>query len=175
MNEIISSFVKNGNGEKHVKCHPCLTVDNPPANLQEGKTSASAAEATFDEIDNHQRFNLMTSATTSNVHTNSAKASTKCCKAEMPLNKELLSKSPSSATGETATTSSPVSSSTSSSAHNDELQLNRFADYFVICGLDLDTGLEPDRFTGKVSSQSFIQFVSAQSLTSPILCLYCYC
>lgn len=26
---------------------------------------------------------------------------------------------------------------------------NRFADYFVICGLDLDTGLEPDRFAGK--------------------------
>lgn len=24
----------------------------------------------------------------------------------------------------------------------------RFADYFVICGLDLDTGLEPDRFAG---------------------------
>lgn len=28
-------------------------------------------------------------------------------------------------------------------------RLNRFADYFVICGLDLDTGLEPDRFSGK--------------------------
>ena len=28
-------------------------------------------------------------------------------------------------------------------------QTNRFADYFVICGLDLDTGLEPDRFAGK--------------------------
>lgn len=27
-------------------------------------------------------------------------------------------------------------------------QTNRFADYFVICGLDLDTGLEPDRFAG---------------------------
>lgn len=25
---------------------------------------------------------------------------------------------------------------------------NRFADYFVICGLDLDTGLEPDRLAG---------------------------
>lgn len=25
---------------------------------------------------------------------------------------------------------------------------NRFADYFVICGLDLDTGLEPDRLVG---------------------------
>lgn len=28
-------------------------------------------------------------------------------------------------------------------------QSTRFADYFVICGLDLDTGLEPDRFAGK--------------------------
>lgn len=27
----------------------------------------------------------------------------------------------------------------------------RFADYFVICGLDLDTGLEADRFAGKFS------------------------
>nr|XP_014088653.1 DENN domain-containing protein 5B [Bactrocera oleae] len=27
-------------------------------------------------------------------------------------------------------------------------QYSRFADYFVICGLDLDTGLEPDRFAG---------------------------
>lgn len=25
---------------------------------------------------------------------------------------------------------------------------SRFADYFVICGLDLDTGLEADRFAG---------------------------
>lgn len=25
----------------------------------------------------------------------------------------------------------------------------RFADYFVICGLDLDEGLEPDRFAGE--------------------------
>lgn len=28
-------------------------------------------------------------------------------------------------------------------------RLNRFADYFAICGLDLDTGLEPDRFSGE--------------------------
>ena len=28
-------------------------------------------------------------------------------------------------------------------------RFNRFADYFVICGLDLDTGLEPDRFSGE--------------------------
>lgn len=29
---------------------------------------------------------------------------------------------------------------------------NRFADYFVICGLDPDTGLEPDRFAGMYTS-----------------------
>lgn len=29
-----------------------------------------------------------------------------------------------------------------------ETILPRFADYFVICGLDFNTGLEPDRFSG---------------------------
>lgn len=33
-------------------------------------------------------------------------------------------------------------------------QFSRFADYFVICGLDLDTGLEPDRFAGKPHQQN---------------------
>ena len=28
-------------------------------------------------------------------------------------------------------------------------QFNKFADYFVICGLDLDSGLEPDLNSGK--------------------------
>lgn len=28
---------------------------------------------------------------------------------------------------------------------------HRFADYFVICGLDLSSGLEPDRFAGELS------------------------
>jgi hypothetical protein len=27
---------------------------------------------------------------------------------------------------------------------------DRFADYFVICGLDLSSGLEPDRFAGEL-------------------------
>lgn len=27
---------------------------------------------------------------------------------------------------------------------------NRFADYFVICGLDLNSGLEPDKFAGNI-------------------------
>ena len=39
---------------------------------------------------------------------------------------------------------------TPSKGLNDSLpqQFLRFADYFVICGLDLDSGLEPDRFAG---------------------------
>lgn len=39
---------------------------------------------------------------------------------------------------------------------------SRFADYFVICGLDLDTGLEADRFAGKCVSPRY--FPSRQSL-----------
>jgi len=27
---------------------------------------------------------------------------------------------------------------------------DRFADYFIICGLDLSSGLEPDRFAGEL-------------------------
>lgn len=38
--------------------------------------------------------------------------------------------------------------SSTTSAHQQQAT-NRFADYFVICGLDLDTGLEADRFAGK--------------------------
>lgn len=34
---------------------------------------------------------------------------------------------------------------------NNSSMISRFADYFVICGLDLDTGLEPDRFAGKIN------------------------
>ena len=30
------------------------------------------------------------------------------------------------------------------------VKMNRFADYFVICGLDYNSGLEPDRFAGTV-------------------------
>lgn len=42
----------------------------------------------------------------------------------------------------------PASSSSSGLS-----RINRFADYFVICGLDLDTGLEPDRFSGEYTSK----------------------
>lgn len=28
----------------------------------------------------------------------------------------------------------------------------RFADYFVICGLDKDSGLEPDKYFGKLNN-----------------------
>ncbi len=34
--------------------------------------------------------------------------------------------------------------------NNETAATNRFADYFVICGLDLNEGLEPDRFAGKI-------------------------
>lgn len=37
---------------------------------------------------------------------------------------------------------------TQSQQQRQQTTTNRFADYFVICGLDLDTGLEPDRFAG---------------------------
>lgn len=55
-----------------------------------------------------------------------------------------------------------------SSAHNQRTQsqsqqpqprpttTNRFADYFVICGLDLDTGLEPDRFAGMYTLSGYL-------------------
>lgn len=52
------------------------------------------------------------------------------------------------------TTKTGKCSKTENSNINKELQssssTSRFADYFVICGLDLDTGLEPDRFAGKL-------------------------
>lgn len=35
-----------------------------------------------------------------------------------------------------------------SSSFKSKQSTTRFADYFVICGLDLQTGLEPDRFAG---------------------------
>lgn len=31
----------------------------------------------------------------------------------------------------------------------DKCQLSRFSDYFVICGLDLENGLEADLYTGE--------------------------
>lgn len=34
--------------------------------------------------------------------------------------------------------------------------INRFAEYFVICGLDLEDGLEPDRFAGMYLMASII-------------------
>lgn len=49
-------------------------------------------------------------------------------------------------TSEAATT---LSSPTTSTMQSQPSTPNRFADYFVICGLDLDTGLEPDRFAGE--------------------------
>ncbi|KAM8707577.1 hypothetical protein ACLKA7_014671 [Drosophila subpalustris] len=60
-------------------------------------------------------------------------------------------------TAATATTTMSMVQSPTSPGEQSELnqlkrdadpQFSRFADYFVICGLDLDTGLEPDRFAG---------------------------
>lgn len=42
----------------------------------------------------------------------------------------------------------PTQQSSSTPLQTTATTTNRFADYFVICGLDLDTGLEPDRFAG---------------------------
>lgn len=44
----------------------------------------------------------------------------------------------------------PQTDSIKASNKSTSLQHSRFADYFVICGLDLDTGLETDRFAGKI-------------------------
>lgn len=47
----------------------------------------------------------------------------------------------------------PMGDKCSESVHsfpNETATTNRFADYFVICGLDLNEGLEPDRFAGKI-------------------------
>lgn len=35
---------------------------------------------------------------------------------------------------------------------------HRFADYFVICGLDKDSGLEPDKYFGEYSRHSRFPF-----------------
>lgn len=46
------------------------------------------------------------------------------------------------------TENSSDATGTSSNKKESDCVSKRFADYFVICGLDLDTGLEPDRFAG---------------------------
>lgn len=42
------------------------------------------------------------------------------------------------------------------SQQRQQTTINRFADYFVICGLDLEDGLEPDRFAGTYLKHQFI-------------------
>lgn len=96
--------------------------------LRVDESLSSSSESTIflqTEVEqcSNKRNNIMTTTTASNSQpktTNSAK----CSKTEHTLNKGLHS-------------------------HSEHMQLSRFADYFVICGLDLDTGLEPDRFAGK--------------------------
>lgn len=48
----------------------------------------------------------------------------------------------------TKNTETGTSSAKNQQTQSQQTTTNRFADYFVICGLDLDTGLEPDRFAG---------------------------
>lgn len=90
--------------------------------LSSSTESTISLQTEIEELPNNIN-NIMTTTTVSNsqpVTTNSAK----CNKTDHKLTKSFNSR-------------------------NEDLQLSRFADYFVICGLDLDTGLEPDRFAGK--------------------------
>lgn len=41
------------------------------------------------------------------------------------------------------------SSSSALKSLSDKCQLSRFSDYFVICGLDLENGLEADLYAGE--------------------------
>lgn len=58
---------------------------------------------------------------------------------------------------------------------------SRFADYFVICGLDLDTGLEADRFAGKcvsylkIFSQLLVNHQTARRLFDSLVLQLVYC
>uniref|UniRef100_A0A8C6WKV7 DENN/MADD domain containing 5A n=1 Tax=Neogobius melanostomus TaxID=47308 RepID=A0A8C6WKV7_9GOBI len=48
----------------------------------------------------------------------------------------------------------------------------RFADYFVICGLDTDSGLEPDELSGKRASENFEQSPLRRTFKSKVLAHY---
>lgn len=48
----------------------------------------------------------------------------------------------------------------------------RFADYFAICGLDFDSGLEPDRLCGKYYIKLLRSFFVALKETTIKLCLH---
>lgn len=43
------------------------------------------------------------------------------------------------------------SSSSALKMLSDKCQLSRFSDYFVICGLELESGLEADLYAGELS------------------------
>ncbi|XP_031629908.1 DENN domain-containing protein 5B isoform X2 [Contarinia nasturtii] len=51
-------------------------------------------------------------------------------------------------TGSSSVKNQQQQQQTQSQQQRQQTTTNRFADYFVICGLDQDTGLEPDRFAG---------------------------
>lgn len=45
---------------------------------------------------------------------------------------------------------SKKSSSSALKSLSDKCQLARFSDYFVICGLDIENGLEADLYSGEI-------------------------
>lgn len=56
--------------------------------------------------------------------------------------------------GEEQSQDDSLSTSSQQKQPDSQTTTNRFADYFVICGLDLDTGLEADRFAGMYITHS---------------------
>jgi hypothetical protein len=43
---------------------------------------------------------------------------------------------------------------------SEKCQLSRFSDYFVVCGLDLENGLEADLYTGESTGCAFVATTS---------------
>lgn len=54
--------------------------------------------------------------------------------------------------------------SSSLKSTSDKCQLTRFSDYFVICGLDLENGLEADLYSGEISFASLEVFLNLKHL-----------
>lgn len=67
----------------------------------------------------------------------------------------------------TKNTETGTSSAKNQQTQSQQTTTNRFADYFVICGLDLDTGLEPDRFAGMYAMHTHLtQYIPFHSISS---------
>lgn len=51
--------------------------------------------------------------------------------------------------------------------------MNKLADYFIICGLDIDSGLEPDKYAGILESIPLLSFVHYNVFhLQKIICMY---